>query len=327
MRVAIADPDIDISTARKILATTGATPAYERDNWAGEDVVAIIVSPQGAVRSADLERCPNLKIVATTSTGIDNVDIDACRRRGVSVWHPTDYCSDEVADSAAALLLSLLRGTVFLDRSVRDGQWHYAAVGPLKRVDETHLGILGFGIIGRKVAARARALNMTVRAYDPYVAADDPTTVATGVNVVELDELLETSTALTIHVPLSDSTHRLISEDRIARMPRGSVLVNLARGEIVDTNAVLNALNSGQLSGAALDVLEIEPPTKELPAPKHPRLIVTPHAGWYSERSAQALFLRPLEVIRDALLERSASDVDGFKPSLYEPTQRDNHHR
>lgn len=313
MRVVIADPDIDISTARTILAGAGATPSFERDSWAGDDVVAIIVSPEGEIRARDVERCPNLKIVVTTSKGVNNVDIDACRRHDVFVWHPTDYCSDEVADTAIALLLNLLRGTTSLDRSVRDGQWNYRAAGPLKRLDETHLGILGFGAIGQKVATRARALNMMVSACDPYIAADNAAILTAGVRIVKLDELIETSTALTVHVPLSGMTRRLISEVRIARMPRGSVLINLARGEIVDTNAVLSALESGQLSGAALDVLEVEPPTKELPAPRHARLVVTPHAGWYSERSAQSLFLRPLEVIRDVLL--GDSDLEGFKTS------------
>jgi D-3-phosphoglycerate dehydrogenase len=300
LRVVIADPDIDIDTAKHVLAGTGAEPEFQRDHWTGDDIAAIIVSPEGEVRSSDLDRCPNLKIVVTTSTGADNLDQEECERRHVAVWHPTDYSSDEVADTSIALLLGLLRGTVFLDRSVRDGQWHFGAAGPLKRIDETRLGILGFGKIGQKVANRALALNMTVATYDPLITADAAATV--GVKLVGLNELFEGSTAVTVHVPLNDSTHRLVSKERIALMPRGSILANLARGESVDTDAVLDALTSGQLFGAALDVLSKEPPTKEFPAPRHPRLVVTPHAGWYSERSARILFLRPLEIVRDALL-------------------------
>ena len=315
MRVVIADPDIDIDLARAILEPTGAATVFERDHWSGEDVVAIVVSPFGEVRARELENCPNLKIVATTSKGVDNIDVEFCQLRDVTVWHPMDYCSDEVADTAVTLLLALLRGTVFLDRSVRDGQWHYAAAGPLKRIDETRLGVLGYGIIGRKVAARARALNIAVSAYDPYVAADDPGAIGAGVTIDDLEELFTTSNALSVHVPLDESTRKLISAELLALMPQGSVLINLARGEIVDINAVLDALSSGRLYGAALDVLDVEPPSPESPAPKHSRLIVTPHAGWYSERSARALFREPLEVIRDVLLFGSDGHVDVLRAS------------
>jgi D-3-phosphoglycerate dehydrogenase len=308
MQVAIGDCGIDMATATRVLAGTGAQPILEADHWAGDDIVAIIVAPPTEVRAADLERCPNLKIVVTLSTGVDNLDMDVCRIRQVAVWHPTDYCSDEVADSAIALLLDLLRGTVFLDRSVRAGEWDYEAAGILRRIDETRLGILGFGTIGRKVAKRARALNMAVSTYDPFLSAD--AAEAAGIEVVELDELFETSTAITVHVPLNESTQNIVSRDRLARMPRGSILVNLARAGIIDIDAVLEALTSGQLSGAALDVLEVEPPTEESPAPQHLRLIVTPHAAWYSEQSIQTLSVRPLEVVRDVLLGNHVSDLE-----------------
>ena len=313
MRVVIADPDIDIDLARAILEPTGATTVFEYDGWSGEDVVAIVVSPLGSIRARELENCPNLKIVATTSKGVDNIDVELCRLRSVAVWHPLDYCSDEVADTAMALLLSLLRGTVFLDRSVRDGQWHYAAAGSLKRIDETRLGVLGYGIIGRKVAARARGLNIAVSAYDPYVDAEDLGAIGAGIKIVELEELFTTSSAISVHVPLDDSTRGLISTELLELMPQGSVLINLARGEIVDINAVLDALYSGRLYGAALDVLDVEPPSAESPAPQHPRLVVTPHAGWYSERSARALFREPLEVIRDVLLFGRDGHVDDLR--------------
>jgi D-3-phosphoglycerate dehydrogenase len=309
MRVAISDPDVDMARAREILLAAGAEAVFERSNWTGDDIVAIVVGAEGELRAQDLQRCPNLRIVAALSTGVDNLDMDALRHEGVAVWSPKDYCSDEVADSVLAHLLGLLRGTTFLDRSVRHGSWHFAAAGSLGRIDETRLGIIGLGTIGRKVATRARALNMAVSSFDPFIAPDDEAVEALGVKLVGLDELLQTSNAITIHVPLTEATRNLISKDRIAVMPRGSILVNLARGKIVDTGAVLEALTSGQLSGAALDVLENEPPTDTSPAPRHPRLVVTPHAGWYSDRSARFLFQRPLEVIRDVLIHGTSSDL------------------
>lgn len=297
--VGIADPDIDLAVAARILAPAGAEPIRQRAGWSGPALAALVVSPADRVTAADLDRCPNLKVVVTTSTGCDNIDTDSCRQRDVTVWHPTDYCSAEVADSAIAHLTALLRGVTLLDRSVADGQWNYAAAGRLRRFDTTRLGIVGFGTIGRKVAARACALGMHVAAHDS--AADPRTLAQSGVHPADLEELFATSNAISIHIPLTPQTQGLIGERLLGLLPEGAVLVNLARGAVVDTAALLAALDSGRLAAAALDVLPVEPPTPAAPAPAHPRLVLTPHAAWYSEQAADELFRRPLEVIRDIL--------------------------
>lgn len=299
-QVCIADPDIDLAVAARILAPVGAEPIRKRAGWSGPELAALVVSPAERVSAADLDRCPNLKVVVTTSAGCDNIDTDACRQRDVTVWHPTDYCSTEVADSAIAHLTALLRGITLLDRTVADGEWNYAAAGILRRFDTTRLGIVGFGTIGRKVAARARALGMHVAVYD---SAADPRAVAqAGVHPADLEELFATSNAISIHVPLTPQTEGLIGQRLLGLLPEGAVLVNLARGAVIDTAALLAALDSGRLAAAALDVLPVEPPTQAAPPPSHPRLVLTPHAAWYSEQAADELFRRPLEVIRDILL-------------------------
>jgi len=307
IRVGIADPDIDLAVAAAILAPAGAEPVRLRGGWSGPGLAALIVSPADRVTAADLDRCPGLEIVITTSTGVDNIDTAACRQRGIAVWHPADYCSTEVAESAIAHLTGLLRGITALDRTVRDGQWHYAAAGPLRRFDATRLGIVGFGRIGRKVAARARALGMQVAACDP--AAGEEVFRESGVSPAGLEELFATSNAISVHVPLSPQTRGLIGKPLLDLLPSGSVLVNLARGEVLDTDALLAALDSGRLAGAALDVLTAEPPGPGSPAPAHPRLVVTPHMAWYSEQAADTLFRRPLEIVRDVILGEPAPGV------------------
>jgi len=306
-RVVIADLDIDPDTARQILQAVNAEVVFERRDWAGKGVVGAVVNSETPIQLADLVRCPDLRVVITNTTGLDHIDMTACRQRGVWVWHPTDYCSDEVADTAIALLLGLLRGTVALDRDVSVGHWHYAAAGVLRRLDATRLGILGFGTIGRKLASRARALGMQVAAHDPAVGSDAFETA--GVQRLGLGDLFRISTAISIHVPLTDYTRGLVSDRLLALLPAGSVLVNLARGQVVDSSALLACLERGTLAAAALDVLPVEPPTEQAPAPSHPRLVVTPHAAWYSEQSAQTIFVRPLEVMRDCLLGRPPHDL------------------
>lgn len=299
MRVAIADPDIDIAVAREVLLASGAEPIFQTHGWTGHDVAGIVLSPANRLDADDLARCPNLQIVVTTSTGYDNIDVDACRQRGIPTWRPSDYCSSEVADSAIAHIVGLLRGVTVLDRTVAAGHWHFGDAGVLHRFDTTRLGVLGFGTIGRKVAARARALGMRVLAYDPAVGPAEFD--AAQVQMAGLEELFSTCTAITIHVPLIEGTRGLVTAELLNRLPQGAVLANLARGEVVDVDAVVAALEDGTLAAASLDVLAVEPPTQHNPIPHHPRLVVTPHAAWYSEQSAHTLFIQPLEIVRDVL--------------------------
>ena len=240
-----------------------------------------------------MARLPALRVIATGSTGFDHVDTKAAERRRIWVCNVPEYCVEEVADSTIALLLALLRGIVVLDRSVRAGAWDDHAGGPLPRVSDTRLGIAGFGRIGRAVARRASALGMETWASDPLVASGE--IAAAGVTPASLEDLLCGCRAVTLHLPLTKDGERLIGSRELALMPRGSYLINAARGPLVDLDALLAALKSGQLAGAAIDVLPIEPPTREHPVPSHPHLIVTPHAAWYSLAAEQ-------EVVRQATL-------------------------
>jgi D-3-phosphoglycerate dehydrogenase len=217
----------------------------------------------------------------------------------VWVCNVPDYCIDEMADHTLALLLSLVRGVVELDRSVRDGAWDYEAAGELRRIADVRLGIVGFGRIGRAVAARAQALGMAVSAHDPLVS--DEGIRAAGVDPVALEDLLRTSDALTVHAPLTEATRGIIGAEELSLLPPGAVVVNAARAALVDSDALLDALRRGRLGGVALDVLDVEPPTENAPAPSEPRLVVNPHAGWYSERASELAVQRAAEAVRDVL--------------------------
>jgi len=255
---------------------------------------------------AELAGLPGLRVVLTPSVGFDHIDLDAARRHGgVWVCHVPDYCVEEMADSAVALALALMRGIVELDRRVRDGHWDAEDAGPLRRIRGTRFGVVGFGRIGAAVAARALSLGFEVRASDPGVA--DETIAAAGVRPAALPDLLGACHVVSLHAPLLDATRGMIGAAEIAAMPRGALLVNTARAALCDTGALLAALREGRLGGVALDVLDVEPPTAEDPAPQAPNLIVTPHAA-YASPEAEAELQRRVGAALRAVLDGGAPD-------------------
>jgi D-3-phosphoglycerate dehydrogenase len=290
-------PPFPVELARELLSPTGVLVDAQPRPWRGDDIVGLLVWE--AVSASDIQRLPGLRVIATCSVGFDHIDAEAAAKRGIWVCNVPDYCIDEMADSTLALLLALLRGVVVLDRSVGAGKWDDHAAGPLPRLNGARLGIVGFGRIGRAVAARALSVGMDVMATDPLVAASEM--ASAGVEPATLDQLLRASSAITLHLPLTKETRGVIGAREIASMPRGAFLVNTARAGLVDEAALMSALQRDHLGGAALDVLASEPPTAEHPAPRHPRLIVTPHAAWYSPQSEQDVYRRAALAIRDFL--------------------------
>jgi D-3-phosphoglycerate dehydrogenase len=299
VRVVVGDPGFRVDRVRKLLDRHELDVVSGGEPWEGDDVVALLIGTDVRVTAEDLARLPALKIVASCSVGYDHVAYEDAERRGVWVCNVPDYCVEEVADHSLALLLGLLRGIVELDRSVRAGAWDWTAAGDLRRIRGTRLGLIGFGRIGRALAERASAVGFDVWATDPAVSPE--AIAAAGAKAASLDELLESCEAFSLHLPLTPETKELIGAKELARMPRGSVLVDTARAELVDFDALLELLKSGHLAGAALDVLPLEPPTHERPAPSAPRLVVTPHAAWYSAEAEEAVYRRPVLSVRDVL--------------------------
>jgi D-3-phosphoglycerate dehydrogenase / 2-oxoglutarate reductase len=257
---------------------------------------AVLINQYAPITAEVLDALPDCRLVVRYGVGVDNVDVTAAAERGVWVANVPDYGTQEVADHALALGLALLRGIPALSASVRAGRWDYRIAGPLRRLSTLRFGIVGCGAIGSAAGARAAAFGMDVVGVD--VAAGRP---APGgpIRPVTLDELVATSDVISLHVALTPVTEHLVDAAFLASVKPTAVLVNTARGGLVDTVALLAALDSGRLAAAALDVLETEPPDdvgRRLVA--HERVVVTPHAAWYSEESFVSL---KTEVAREAL--------------------------
>src|SRR4051794_31763406 len=295
----LADDSVDRAALGAALASCGAVVDPLNGAIAGDDVVGV-VSWERRVGEAELAALPRVRVVVTPSVGFDHLDLDAARRHGgVWVCHVPDYCVDEMADTALALALALMRGVVALDRRVRDGFWDAEAAGPLRRIRGTRLGVVGFGRIGAALAARAAAIGFEVWASDPGV--EDDAIAAAGVRPAALDELLAACHVVSLHAPLTPATSGLLGADRIASMPRGALLVNTARAGLCVTGVLLAALSDARLGGVALDVLDVEPPTAADPAPQHPNLIVTPHSAYASPEAEAELERRVAAAVRAAL--------------------------
>jgi D-3-phosphoglycerate dehydrogenase len=254
------------------------------------DVEVVLTLPRFPIGAAQIEALPMLRVIGTASVGHDHIDVEAAEARGVAVVSVPDYCTEEVADHTLALLYALVRGVVVLNRSVVDGRWDPRAAGGLRTMLHLRVGLVGLGRIGGAVATRLLALGCEVWANDVLPV------VRPGVRAAALDELLSGCDAVSLHVPLTPETRGLIGRAEIERMRDGALLVNTARGPVVDLDAVLEALRAGKLGGAALDVLPEEPPPV---VPLASNLIVTPHAAFYSEASEALAYRLCIERVRE----------------------------
>ncbi len=258
-----------------------------------------------------IDRLKRCKIIVRCGVGFDNVDLAAARRRGIPVVNVPDYGTEEVADSAVGMMLSMTRGISLLNSRMRAGKgcWDYVEAVPLARLRGRTFAVVGLGRIGTATALRAKAFGMDVVFYDPY--KPDGFDKALGVRRVEtFEELLAQAFVLSMHCPLTDETRHLVGAEAISQMPEGSYLVNTARGGVVDVSAIADSIASGRLAGAALDVLPQEPPAQDDPLlaawrdpdhPAHERLIVNPHAAFYCEEGMIEMRVKGAQACRRAL--------------------------
>jgi D-3-phosphoglycerate dehydrogenase / 2-oxoglutarate reductase len=250
---------------------------------------ASVVTQYAYVGARAIAGLPRLRHIARYGVGLDIVDVEAATDAGVLVTNvPADYCRDEVADHALAMLLFFARRLRVYDDAVHAGVWHWKSGAPLRRFRGSRLGIVGLGNLGRAIAERAHAFGLELVAYDPYVDAASASRL--GATLVPFEELLETSDYVVIQAPLTAETRGLFDREAIGRMKRGAVLVNTARGPIVDGAALHDALSEGRLAGAALDDLPEEPAKRREWRPDNPLLglpncLVTPHVAYYSDDS------------------------------------------
>ena len=245
---------------------------------AGADAVGLL-SQYAPITGEVLTALPTVQVVGRYGVGLDNIELPAAEARGVQVVNVPDYCTEEVADHAFGLILSLTRGYVALDASVRLGRWDFRDAGKVRRASGLRLGIVGAGRIGRAVARRGLASRFEVVAYDP-----SPAYIA-GVTFVDLEELLAASDIVTLHAPLNDQTRHLIDANAIAHMKLGAIVINTARGGLIDQRALVQGLMSGHVGGAALDVFEVEPLALGDDLLGLTNVILTPHAAFYSDEA------------------------------------------
>jgi D-3-phosphoglycerate dehydrogenase / 2-oxoglutarate reductase len=243
-----------------------------------------------------LKRC---RIIARYGIGVDTVSLSAASDAGIMVTNVPDYCIDEVSDHALALLLNLARGIGRASLATRSGEWDIGVVQPLYRLRGRTLAILGFGRIGRAVAEKARPFGLRIVAFDQYVPHD--AIRASGVEPLGFQEALEQADLVTIHVPLTDETRHLISSQALSWMKPGAIIVNTSRGPVIDTSALVAALESGHLAGAGLDVVDPEPPPPEHELRQMPNVLLTPHTAFYSEESQRELQRRAAEEVARVL--------------------------
>lgn len=249
---------------------------------------------------------PGLRAVVRYGIGVDTIDIPAATRRGIMVANVPDYCVNEVADHAVAHFLALNRKLALSDRKVKTGQWSLAYLKPLKAIREMRVGILGFGRIGRAIAARIRPFGPEVVFFDPQASGD-----AEGCQAVDLETLLATADAIIVQCPGTPATRGLIGREAFAKMKRQPVLVNCARGEVVDTDALVEALRAGVVSGAGLDVLQDEAAVVKAPHPlkEFDNVILTPHSAWFSSAAIPSLQRRAAEQMALALSGRRPASL------------------
>lgn len=285
------------------------TPADVVAAAKGTDVLIVQFAQVTAEAIADLAAGA---LIVRYGIGLDNIDLAAAKAHGVKVAYVPDYATGEVADHTATLILAVLRCVVALDQSVRDGQWDAVGVaGRLRSFEETTVGFVGFGRIGQNVLSRLKPFGFRGIVADPY--ADKATLAELGAEAVDLDTLFERADVITLHCPLTPETKHVVNAARLAKMSSRAGLVNTARGGLVDPDAVVDALRSGALRGAALDVFETEPLPLDSPLRDCPNLILTPHAAWYSTSAIDRLQAFTADEIRRHLtgqpMRRPAMDI------------------
>ena len=309
MKVVITDstyPDVQIE--REVLSSVGAT--VERVNVDTPEAVIntaenadALLNQHTEITKSVFEALDDLTVVGRYGIGVDNLDVTAATKYGVQVVNVPSYCEEEVATHALALLLTCARRVAHYDRRVRAGSWDWKDGRPIHDVGGKTLGLVGFGKIPETLVALTAGFNLEFIAYDPYRSAQDMD--SQGVEKVGFDVLLDRADFVSIHTPLTDETHELFDAEAFNRLSNDTVIINTARGGIVNEQALVNALKRDEIAGAGLDVLADEPPG-DSPLFARDDVVVTPHVAWYSEES--------LEAVRRGAAEGVATALHGERP-------------
>ena len=270
---------VDLSEAR------GATE--DEIVAASEGAHVILCGGAPKISASVIRQLPELRAVVRYGIGVDTVDLAECTKRGIYVANVPDYCIDEVATHALTLILNWSRKLPIAQQTIKNRQWDIDALRPLQSPRDQVLGLLGFGRIAQALCRMSRAIGFQVWANDPYVKKSG--IQKRGAQPVSLKRLVHGADFISLHLPLTSKTRHIIDQTRLKAMKPTAYLVNTARGELVDETALGLALKKGRLAGAALDVMEREPPASDHPLRSMENVIITPHCAWYTDRSQQQL--------------------------------------
>lgn len=246
-----------------------------------------------------IENLENCKVISRYGVGFNTIDVDAATEKGIIVGNVTDYCLDEVSNHAMALLLACARKVTLLNNAVKGGNWDFKVAVPIYRLKGQTLGLVGFGNIPQTVAKKAQAFDLNVIAYDPFVSEE--LAASKNVELVSLDELCERSDFISVHAPLNKHTEKMISHDQFSKMKKEAYIINTARGPVIDEQAMIQALQDGEIAGAGLDVLETEPVESDNPLLKMDNVLLNPHAAFYSVEAETELKRKTAENVADVL--------------------------
>jgi len=255
-----------------------------------------IINQYAPITRKVIESLKGCKVIARYGVGVDNIDVEVATEYGIIVANVPDYCVDEVSTHTMALILACARGITLLNSKIREKIWDFTLTKPLFRTKGKTIGLFGLGRIARAVAQKVSGFGFKIIAYDPYVSRIDG-----GIKLVEFSQLLSDSDFVSIHTPLTDETRHSFGENELKAMKKTAFLINTARGPIVDEEALYKALEKRWIAGAALDVMEKEPPNWENSLLKLNNLIITPHISFYSEESYVELKTKTAEAVLSVL--------------------------
>lgn len=295
----------NLDNEKRVLAEIGAE-VVGGDFRTEEDVIqnaqgfdALLVETAPITRRV-FEALPQVKAVGRYGIGYDVIDVKAATDHGVYVVNVPDYCYDEVSEHTLALLLAAVRKVNQLDVHVKSGNWEYNPFKPIYRLAGSTLGLIGFGKIARAISKKAKVLGLKIITSDPFL--EKSVADKYGVELATLEEVLQNADYISLHVPLTEKTKHLIGEKELSLMKKTAIVVNTARGAMIDEKALVSALQKNEIAGAALDVLENEPVEKTNPLLEMPNVIITPHIAYYSEESLAQLQSMLARGVADALI-------------------------
>jgi len=299
-----AEHEITDPAGAELLLTQSRTASELVANAAGADGILV---QYAQITAEVMDALPELRAIGRYGVGVDSVDVDAATARGIAVCNVPDYGTESVSDHAIGMALAAARGIPRLDRGMRAGSFDLAAVRPLYKTRGRVFGIIGMGLIGTATARKAAGLGYEVIGYD--IAAEPRATTFHGFPSVTLGELLDRSQVVSLHTPLTDVTRGMIGAEELARMRSDAILVNTSRGGVVDTAALVEALRTGGVRGAAIDVHDTEPLPVGHPLMTFDSVVLTPHLAWYTEESYDELKRRTVANVVDVCAGRAPRNI------------------